>query len=72
MIDLHTEVGWLPVIGGQKQLLSVVMVAVLTVLMVFLGTRMDHRLLTLVMIVITAVLALLSYLRVLSLCRRGS
>ena len=44
----------------------------LTVLMVFLGTRMDHRLLTLVMIVITAVLALLSYLRVLSLCRRGS
>ena len=44
----------------------------LTVLMVFLGTRMDHRLLTLVMIVITAVLALLSYLRVLSLCRRES
>ena len=35
VINLHTEVGWLPVIGGQKQLLSVVMVAVLTVLMVF-------------------------------------
>ena len=41
----------------------------LTVLMVFLGTRMDHRLLTLIMIVIVSVLALLSYLRVMSLAK---
>ena len=41
----------------------------LTVLMVFLGTRMDHRLLTLIMIVIVSALALLSYLRVMSLAK---
>lgn len=42
----------------------------LTVLMVFLGTKMDHRLLALVMIVITSALALLSYLWVLRLAAR--
>ena len=42
----------------------------MTVLMVILGTRMDHRLLTLVMTAIASVLALLSYLRVMSLSKR--
>jgi ABC-2 type transport system permease protein len=43
----------------------------LTVLMVFLGTRMDHRVLTLIMTAIVLLLAGLSYLRVMSLAKRG-
>jgi ABC-2 type transport system permease protein len=43
----------------------------LTVLMVFLGTRMDHRVLTLIMTAIVLALAGLSYLRVMSLAKRG-
>ncbi len=42
----------------------------LTVLVVFLGTRIDHTLLTLILILITVILALLSYLRVLALSKR--
>ena len=41
-------------------------------LVVFLGMRMDHKLLTLILILITAVLAGLSYLRVMALSRRAS
>jgi ABC-2 type transport system permease protein len=42
----------------------------LVVLVVFLGMRMDHRLLALILILIASLLAALSYLRVLSLSRR--
>ena len=42
----------------------------LIVLVVFLGTRMDHALLTLILILITAILAGLSYMRVMSLARK--
>ena len=42
----------------------------LTVLVVFLGTKMEHSLLTLILILITSVLAALSYLRVMALSRR--
>ena len=42
----------------------------LIVLVVFLGTRMDHALLTLILILITAVLAGLSYMRVMSLAKK--
>ena len=44
----------------------------LMVLVVFLGTRIDHRLLTLILILITAVLAGLSYMRVMVLSKRAS
>ena len=44
----------------------------LMVLVVFLGTRMDHRLLTLILILIMAVLAGLSYMRVMALSKRAS
>ena len=44
----------------------------LIVLMVFLGTRMDHKVLMLIFIVITSVLASLSYMRVMTLSRRVS
>ena len=43
----------------------------LIVLTVFLGTRMNHRLLTLILIMTAALLALLSYLRVMSLSKRN-
>lgn len=39
----------------------------LTMLIVFLGSRIDHKLLTLVMILISSALAALSYKRVLRL-----
>ena len=42
----------------------------LVVLAVFLGTRFDHRLLTIIWTLITSVLALLSYRRVLKLSAR--
>ncbi|MCR5281910.1 MAG: hypothetical protein K6E18_00930 [Lachnospiraceae bacterium] len=42
----------------------------LVVLMVFLGTKMNHTLLTLIFIVITFVLAALSYLRVMALAKK--
>ena len=42
----------------------------LIVLVVFLGTRLDHALLTLILILITAILAGLSYMRVMSLARK--
>ena len=42
----------------------------LIVLVVFLGTRMDHALLTQILILITAILAGLSYMRVMSLARK--
>ena len=42
----------------------------LTVLVVFLGTKMDRRLLTIILILITSVLAALSYLRVMALSKR--
>ena len=42
----------------------------LIVLVVFLGTRMDHRLLALVLILITALLAILSYRRAIALAER--
>jgi ABC-2 type transport system permease protein len=42
----------------------------LIVLMVFLGMRLDHRLLALIMTAIAALLAALSYLRVMALARR--
>ena len=42
----------------------------LIVLVVFLGTRMDHRLLALILILITALLAILSYRRAISLAER--
>ncbi|MBP5385459.1 MAG: hypothetical protein J6Y57_10900 [Lachnospiraceae bacterium] len=45
-------------------------VMILTVAVVILGMRMDHRLLTLILIVIAALLAFLSYLRALSLAKR--
>ena len=44
----------------------------LMVLVVFLGTRIDHRLLTLILILFTAVLAGLSYMRVMALSKRAS
>ena len=44
----------------------------LTVLVVFLGTKMDHRLLTLIGIVIVSMLAALSYLRVLKIAGKSS
>lgn len=43
----------------------------LVVLSVFLGTQIDHRLLALVLILISALLAALSYLRVMSLSSRN-
>ena len=43
----------------------------LIVLVVFLGTRMDHRLLALMQILIASLLAALSYARVLALSRRS-
>ncbi len=43
----------------------------LCVLVVFLGTRMDHRLLTLIFILIASVLAGLSYLRVMWLAKKA-
>ncbi|MBQ6456063.1 MAG: hypothetical protein IJJ31_02915 [Mogibacterium sp.] len=43
----------------------------LTVLVVFLGIRTDHRLLAAAFILITTVLAVLSYVRVMKLSRRG-
>ena len=42
----------------------------LMVLVVFLGLRMDHRLMTLAFILLATVLAALSYLRVMSLAQR--
>ena len=42
----------------------------LIVLVVFLGTRMDHRLLALILILITALLAILSYRRAIALAER--
>ena len=42
----------------------------LCVLVVFLGTRMDHKLLTLIFILIASALAGLSYLRVMALAKR--
>lgn len=42
----------------------------LTVAVVFLGLRMDHRLLSLLFILITTVFAVLSYLRVMALAKR--
>ena len=42
----------------------------LVVLMVFLGMRIDHKILTLIMILLTAMLAFLSYLRVMALSKR--
>ena len=42
----------------------------LTVLVVFLGTKIEHWLLTLILILITSALAALSYLRVMALSRR--
>ena len=42
----------------------------LVVLIVFLGTKIDHALITLIMILITSVLAALSYLRVLALSKK--
>ena len=44
----------------------------LMVLVVFLGTQIDHRLLTLILILFTAVLAGLSYMRVMALSKRAS
>ena len=44
----------------------------LVVLSVALGTRMDHRILTVIMIFVSSVLAILSYMRVMSLCRKAS
>ena len=43
----------------------------LTVLVVFLGTKMDHKLLTILFIFITATLAILSYRRVMKLAERA-
>ena len=43
----------------------------LTVMVVFLGMRMDHRLLTVIFILIAALLAVLSYLRVMTLSKRN-
>ncbi|MBQ3374678.1 MAG: hypothetical protein IJG40_16255 [Oscillospiraceae bacterium] len=43
----------------------------LMVLVVFLGTKMDHKLLTIVLTLITALLAGLSYRRVMVLAKRG-
>ena len=51
-------------------LLNMFIVMGLIVLVVFLGTRMDHALLTLILILITAILAGLSYMRVMSLARK--
>ncbi len=42
----------------------------LTVLVVFLGTRMDHRLLTVAGIIIAGALASLSYVQVLQMIKR--
>ena len=42
----------------------------LIVLMVWLGTKMDHALLTIIMILIAGLLTLLSYLRVMALAKR--
>ena len=42
----------------------------LTVLVVFLGLRMDHRLLAVILTLIAALLALLSYLRVMALSKK--
>ena len=42
----------------------------LIVLVVILGLRMDHRLLALAFILLTTLLAVLSYLRVMSLAKR--
>ena len=42
----------------------------LTVLVVFLGTRMNYNLITVIFTLISGVLALLSYLRVMSLAKR--
>ena len=39
-------------------------------LTIFLGTRMDHKLLTLILILITAVLAALSYRKAMTLAKR--
>ena len=44
----------------------------LVVLMVVLGRVMDHKLLALVMIVISSALSALSYARVMSLAKRGN
>ena len=40
----------------------------LVVLVVFLGTKMDHALMTLALIAVVSVLALLSYLSVIRMC----
>ena len=42
----------------------------LIVLMVWLGTKMDHALLTIIMILIAGLLTLLTYLRVMALAKR--
>ena len=42
----------------------------LCVLVVFLGMRMNHTLMTILLILVTSLLAILSYLRVLSLAKR--
>ncbi len=42
IINQSTEAGWLPQIGGQKYLLNVVIVAILTVLMYIYLTRSKH------------------------------
>ena len=44
----------------------------LMVLVVFLGTQIDHRLLTLILILFTSVLVGLSYMRVMTLSKRAS
>ena len=43
----------------------------LCVLVIFLGTRMDHRLLTIGFILLASVLAGLSYLRVMALAKKA-
>ena len=42
----------------------------MTVLVVFLGTKMDHRLLAILLILLVSVLAILSYMRAMALAKR--
>jgi ABC-2 type transport system permease protein len=75
----HMRLGWENEIEVIKQgaavaiymLPNMFVVMGLIVLVVFLGTRMDQRLVTLALTLIAAVLALLSYRRVMILSRRS-
>ena len=49
---------------------NLIVTMALVVLTVFLGTRMDHKLLTLILILIAAVLTALSYRKVMTLAKR--